>query len=134
DKHGQRKRRTLSDLLDLLRSSGLPPNKLTDKDQRKDWWFLELSGNMQCLLLENSRFASPSSLEIDAKVEDTDVLEESSLREWKTAIEHYFKSVTSVLLLQETCQNPHKDITLEQIVLHFLLFIVSHHRATFLAL
>ncbi|XP_045787692.1 midasin-like [Trifolium pratense] len=115
DKHGQRKRRTLSDLLDLLRSSGLPPNKSTDKDQRKDWWFLELSGNVQCLLLENSRFASPSSLEIDAKVEDTDVLEESSLREWKTAIEHYFKSVTSVLLLQETCQNPHKDITLEQV-------------------
>jgi hypothetical protein len=31
DKHSQRKRRTLTDLLDLLRSSGLSPNKSTDK-------------------------------------------------------------------------------------------------------
>jgi midasin len=54
-------------------------------------------------------------LEIDAKVKDNDVPEESSLTEWKTATEHYFKSVMSVLLLQETCQNPHKDITLEQV-------------------
>ncbi|AET01690.2 midasin [Medicago truncatula] len=115
DKNNQRKSRALSDLLNLLKTSGLSQRKSTHKDERKPWWFLQLSGNMECLLLENSRFASPS-LEIDGKVKNKDAPEESPLTEWKTAIEHYFKSVMCVRLLQEEiCLDPHKDIAPQQV-------------------
>lgn len=69
---------------------------------------------MQYLLLANSRLAS-ATMEIADGVEEKNVQEESLLTEWKTAIEHYFKSVVSVLLLQQICLNPHKDITLDQV-------------------
>lgn len=74
---------------------------------------------MQYLLLTNSRLPCVTS-EIAAGVEDKNVPEESLLIEWKTAIEHYFKSVVSVLFLQQICLNPHKDITLEQVKYLFL--------------
>lgn len=74
---------------------------------------------MECLLLENSRFISPS-LEIDVKLKDNDATEESSLMEWKTAIEHYFKSVMSVRLLKEICIKPHGDIDSQQVNIFFL--------------
>lgn len=73
---------------------------------------------MECLLLENSRFTTPS-LEIDAKLKDNDATEETSLTEWKTAIEHYFKSVMSVRLLKEICIKPHGDIDTQKVSIFF---------------
>ncbi|XP_058750373.1 midasin-like isoform X2 [Vicia villosa] len=110
DKSSYRKRKAFDHLLNLFRASGLTSHKV----QHEDWWFIELSGKMECLLLENSRFTSPS-LEIDAKLKDNDATEESSLMEWKTAIEHYFKSVMSVRLLKEICIKPHGDIDSQQV-------------------
>jgi len=83
------------------------------QDQHKSWWFLQLSGNIPYLLLTNSRLSCVTSG--IPEVENKNSPEESFLMEWKTAIDYYFKSVVSVLLLQQTCLNPHKDITLEQV-------------------
>lgn len=114
EKNGQRKRRTLFELLDLLERNGLSRHKSAYKDEHKTWWFLQLSGNLQYLLLASSRLPSVT-LETTAGVEYKNVPDESLLMEWKTSIEHYFKSVASVLLLLQICLNPHKDITLEQV-------------------
>ena len=85
--------------------------------QHKPWWFLEHSGDMQHLLLTKSRLPWVIS-ENAAGVEKHNVPEESSAMKWKAAIEHYFKSIASVLLLQQICLNPHKDITREQVNLN----------------
>ncbi|KAG4379533.1 hypothetical protein GLYMA_16G004800v4 [Glycine max] len=113
EKKGQGKRRALSELLKLLESNGLSRHKSAyTADQHKSWWFLQLSGNIPYLLLTNSRLSCVTSG--IPEVENKNSPEESFLMEWKTAIDYYFKSVVSVLLLQQTCLNPHKDITLEQ--------------------
>ncbi|KAL2575217.1 hypothetical protein GLYMA_16G004800v4 [Glycine max] len=114
EKKGQGKRRALSELLKLLESNGLSRHKSAyTADQHKSWWFLQLSGNIPYLLLTNSRLSCVTSG--IPEVENKNSPEESFLMEWKTAIDYYFKSVVSVLLLQQTCLNPHKDITLEQV-------------------
>ncbi|KAI5422495.1 hypothetical protein KIW84_045799 [Lathyrus oleraceus] len=110
DKKSYRKRKAFDQLLKLFTERGLT----SYKHQNEDWWFIELSGKMECLLLENSRFTTPS-LEIDAKLKDNDATEETSLTEWKTAIEHYFKSVMSVRLLKEICIKPHGDIGTQKV-------------------
>jgi len=74
---------------------------------------------MQHLLLTNSKLPCVIS-ETAAGVQKNIVLEESSVMEWKTAIELYFKSVVSVLRLQQICLNPHKDITREQVNLNLI--------------
>ncbi|KAL2338821.1 hypothetical protein Fmac_013267 [Flemingia macrophylla] len=115
EKKGQGKRRALSELLKLLESNGLSRHKSAyPVDQDKTWWFLQLSGNIQYLLLTNNRLPFVTS-GIAAEVENKNIPEESLLREWKTATDYYFRSVVSVLLLQQTCLNPHKDINLEQV-------------------
>ncbi|KAL1318551.1 hypothetical protein AAHE18_15G213600 [Arachis hypogaea] len=115
EKKSRGKRRALSDLLKLLESSGLSRHKSAyEEDQHKSWWFLEIFGSVDHLLLTNSKLPLITS-EDGAKIEDKNVPEESMLIEWKTASEHYFKSVISVLFLQQICLNPHKDITLEQV-------------------
>jgi len=53
-----------------------------------------------------------------AGIEQNNVPQEGLVIDWKVAIEHYFKSVVSVLLLQQICLNPHKDITREQVFLN----------------
>ncbi|KAK4269128.1 hypothetical protein QN277_022325 [Acacia crassicarpa] len=111
----QGKRRALSSLLKLLESSGLSRHKSTYwEDHQKPWWFLQHSGDMQHLLQTNSELPCVIS-ETAAGVQKNEVLEESSVMEWKTATELYFKSVVSVLRLQQICLNPHKDITYEQV-------------------
>ncbi|KAL3008468.1 hypothetical protein AAZX31_07G033800 [Glycine max] len=114
EKKGQGKRRALSELLKLLENNGLSRHKSAyTADQHKSWWFLQLSGNIPYLLLTNSRL--PCVTSGIPELENKNSPEESLLMEWKTAIDYYFKSVVSVLLLQQTCLNPHKDITLEQV-------------------
>ncbi|XP_027334240.1 midasin [Abrus precatorius] len=115
EKKSQGKRRALSDLLKLLESNGLSRHKSAYmEDQHETWWFLQLSCNIQYLLLTNCRLPY-LTIGIAVGVENKNAPEESFLMEWKTAIDHYFKSVVSVLLLQQMCLNPHKDITLEQV-------------------
>ncbi|TKY64312.1 Midasin protein [Spatholobus suberectus] len=115
EKKGQGKRRALSELLKLLESNGLSRHKSAyTADQHKTWWFLQHSDNIPYLLLTNSRLPCVTS-GIAAEVENKNSPEESLLVEWKAAIDYYFKSVVSVLLLQQICLNPHKDITLEQV-------------------
>ncbi|RDX86825.1 Midasin, partial [Mucuna pruriens] len=115
EKKSQGKRRALSELLKLLESNGLSRHKSAyTADQHKTWWFLQLSGNMPYLLLTNSRLPCVTS-GIAADVENKNVPEEILLMDWKIAIDYYFKSVVSVLHLQQICLNPHKDITLEQV-------------------
>lgn len=69
---------------------------------------------MEYLLLESSRLPC-GTMEITAAVEDTDFPEESLLRDWKTAIEHYFQSVVSVCLLQRISFKHHASIPSEQV-------------------
>ncbi|KAI4355485.1 hypothetical protein L6164_004254 [Bauhinia variegata] len=108
----QAKRRAFSDLLKLFESSGLSRHKSTyGEDEHKTWWFLQPSGDMQYLLLTNSVLPC----EISEMGENNSVPGESIVTEWKTAIEYYFKSVASVILLRQICLNPHKDITHEQV-------------------
>ncbi|XP_029127909.1 midasin [Cajanus cajan] len=115
EKKGQGKRRALSELLKLLESNGLSRHKSAyTVDQDKTWWFLQLSGSMPYLLLTNSRLPFVTS-GVAAEVENNNSPEESLLMEWKTAVDYYFRSVVSVLLLQQICLNPHKDISLEQV-------------------
>ncbi|XP_019425404.1 PREDICTED: midasin isoform X2 [Lupinus angustifolius] len=118
EKKSRGKRRALAELLKLLESSGLSRHKSTYKEniqeQIKTWWFLQLSENMEHLLPSSNKLACVTS-EIDAVVEHKDDPEENLLVEWKTGTEHYFKSVVSVRHLQDICDNPHKDITLEQV-------------------
>ncbi|CAJ1950871.1 unnamed protein product [Sphenostylis stenocarpa] len=114
EKKGQGKRRALSELLKLLESNGLSRHKSAyTVDQHKTWWFLQLSGNISHVLLTNSRLqcVTPGIPEDENKNNQ----EESLLMEWKTAIDNYYKSVVSVLLMQQICLNPHKDITLDQV-------------------
>ncbi|KAK8465039.1 hypothetical protein PHAVU_010G134100 [Phaseolus vulgaris] len=114
EKKGQGKRRALSELLKLLESNGLSRHKSAyTAGQHKTWWFLQLSGNISNLLLTNSRLqcVTPGTPEVENKSS----AEESLLIEWKTAIDYYYRSVVSVLLMQQICLNPHKDITLEQV-------------------
>lgn len=69
---------------------------------------------MQHLLLTQSRLASGAS-DVAAACEFQSSPCESLVTEWKTANEYYFKSIGSVLLLQQICLNSHKDITREQV-------------------
>ncbi|KAG5080924.1 hypothetical protein JHK86_004989 [Glycine max] len=77
-------------------------------DQHKSWWFLQLSGNIKYLRLANSRL--PCVTLGIPEIENKNSPEDSLLMEWKTAIDYYFKSVVSVLLLQQTCmpQSTHR--------------------------
>ncbi|XP_052724837.1 midasin isoform X1 [Vigna angularis] len=114
EKKGQGKRRALSELLKLLESNGLSRHKSAyTGDQHKTWWFLQLSGNISYLLPTSSRLecVTPGIPEVENK----SIEEESLLMEWKTATDYYYKSVVSVLLMQQMCLNPHKDITLQQV-------------------
>ncbi|KAK7311671.1 hypothetical protein RJT34_09956 [Clitoria ternatea] len=67
---------------------------------------------MQHLLLANAGLPCVTAV---VENENKNVPEESLLMEWKMATDYYFKSVVSVLRLQQVCLNPHKDITLEQV-------------------
>ncbi|WVZ15742.1 hypothetical protein V8G54_013308, partial [Vigna mungo] len=114
EKKGQGKRRALSELLKLLESNGLSRHKSAyTGDQHKTWWFLQLSENISYLLPTSSRLecVTPGIPEVENK----SIEEESLLMEWKTATDYYYKSVVSVLLMQQMCLNPHKDITLQQV-------------------
>ncbi|XP_065637884.1 midasin-like isoform X2 [Quercus suber] len=82
--------------------------------QHKSWWFLEPSYDGQHLLLTQSRLA-PGALDVAAASKFRSFPHETLVAEWKTANEYYFKSIASVLLLQQICLNSHKDITCEQV-------------------
>ena len=69
---------------------------------------------MQHLLLTQSRLASGAS-DVAAACEFQSFPCETLVTEWKTANEYYFKSIASVLLLQQICLNSHKDVTREQV-------------------
>ncbi|KAK9989956.1 hypothetical protein SO802_024941 [Lithocarpus litseifolius] len=93
------KRRAFSELLKLLESSGMSRHK---------------SIYMEHLLLTQSRLA-PGALDVAAASKFQSFPHETLVAEWKTANEYYFKSMASVLLLQQICLNSHKDITREQV-------------------
>ncbi|KAG7997478.1 hypothetical protein I3843_01G213100 [Carya illinoinensis] len=109
------KRRAFSELLKLLESSGLSRHKsMFMEDQHKSWWFLEPSYDIQHLLLTQNRLASEAS-DVAAASQSQSFPCEFLVTEWKTGNEYYFKSIASVLLVQQICLNSHKDITREQV-------------------
>ncbi|KAL4625562.1 hypothetical protein ACB092_05G035400 [Castanea dentata] len=109
------KRRAFSELLKLLESSGMSRHKsICMEGKHKSWWFLEPSYDVQHLLLTQSRLA-PGALDVAAASKFQSFPHETLVAEWKTANEYYFKSIASVLLLQQICLNSHKDITREQV-------------------
>nr|POE66976.1 protein gle1 [Quercus suber] len=109
------KRGAFSELLKLLESSGMSRHKsIYMEGQHKSWWFLEPSYDGQHLLLTQSRLA-PGALDVAAASKFRSFPHETLVAEWKTANEYYFKSIASVLLLQQICLNSHKDITCEQV-------------------
>lgn len=69
---------------------------------------------MQHLLLTQNRIASGAS-DVGAASEFPSLPHEILVAEWKEANKCYFKSIASVLLLQQICLNSHKDITREQV-------------------
>lgn len=85
------------------------------QEHSKSWWFLQQSDDIHCLLLTQSRLAlgvsddTPSSE--GQRVQNVGLAAKRS-----EAIEYYFKSVKSVLLLHQICLNSHKDVTREQVI------------------
>ncbi|XP_048323691.2 midasin isoform X2 [Ziziphus jujuba] len=135
EKKSQGKRRALSDLLKLLESSGLSRHKpIYMKDQIKSWWFLQPSYDLRHLPLTQSRLMCGAS-----DVADPNKLlsfpSGKLVTQWATANEYYFKSVASLLLLQQICLNCNKDIMREQVdrscsFLHHLVEIQQKQQAT----
>ncbi|KAE8646507.1 midasin [Cucumis sativus] len=113
-KKSQGKRRALSELLKLLETSGLSRHKsIYLEENRKSWWFLQQSDDIQYLLLSQSRLRGVS---VDTPSSDVKEFQNLGLGAKRSeAIEYYFKSVKAVLLLQQTCLNSHKDVTREQV-------------------
>lgn len=64
--------------------------------------------------MTQSRLA-PGALDVATASKFQSFPHETLVAEWKTANEYYFKSIASVLLLQQICLNSHKDITREQV-------------------
>ncbi|XP_030490703.2 midasin isoform X2 [Cannabis sativa] len=105
---GQQKRRALSELLKLLESTGLSRHKpVFTEDQAKSWWFLEPLHEFLHLLPGQNGLTHEASNAASAK--------NKFVAEWAATTENYFKSVASVLLLQQICLNCHKDITRDQV-------------------
>ncbi|KAM6564168.1 hypothetical protein CsatB_024166 [Cannabis sativa] len=105
---GQQKRRALSELLKLLESTGLSRHKpVFTEDQAKSWWFLEPLHEFLHLLPGQNGLTHEASNAASAN--------NKFVAEWAATTEDYFKSVASVLLLQQICLNCHKDITRDQV-------------------
>lgn len=93
------------------------------QENRKSWWFLQQSDDIQYLLLSQSRLRG-----VSVDTPSSDVLEFQNLGlgvKRSEAIEYYFKSVKAVLLLQQTCLNSHKDVTREQVTPILNLWVVN---------
>ncbi|XP_062087755.1 midasin isoform X2 [Humulus lupulus] len=114
---GQQKRRALSELLKLLESTGLSRHKpVFTEDQAKSWWFLEpLHEFLHLLPGQNGLMHGASNAAASACVVSGSLPNNKFVAEWTATTGSYFKSVASVLLLQQICLNCHKDITREQV-------------------
>ncbi|KAL5579519.1 hypothetical protein UlMin_011961 [Ulmus minor] len=109
------KRRALTELLKLFENSGLSRHKpIFLEDQVKSWWFLQPSYDLQHLQLTHSSL-TPGASDVATLDKPQSLPHKNLVTEWTTANECYFRSVASVLLLQQICLNSHKDITLEQV-------------------
>ncbi|KAA8540261.1 hypothetical protein F0562_024176 [Nyssa sinensis] len=107
------KRRALSDLLKLLDSCGLSKRRSTFLEDQSSRWLLQPSYDVQHLLLKHGG-PSPGD-DVAASTQSECSPHESLVTEWKTANQYYFKSISSIQLLQQICLNFHKDFTLEQV-------------------
>ncbi|PON47074.1 Midasin [Parasponia andersonii] len=132
----QQKRRALSELLKLLESIGLSRHKpVYIEDQVKSWWFLQPLHEFKHLLpAQNGPTYGASNAA--ASLSHSESLSNIKLvAEWTATTESYFRSVASVLLLQQICLNSHKDFTREQVdrsgsFLHQLVELQQKQHAT----
>ncbi|PWA84775.1 ATPase [Artemisia annua] len=90
------------DLLKLLDDCGLAKHRSWFIEDR---WYLQPSYSMEHLLLKEGRFAS-GKLEVAAL--------ENLQPDWKTANEHFFKSLHSLGHLRDICSKSHQDFELEK--------------------
>ncbi|XP_022152480.1 midasin isoform X2 [Momordica charantia] len=111
----QGKRRALSELLKLLEASGLSRHKsLYLEEHLKSWWFLRHSEDIQYLLPTQSRL--PHGVLDDTPSSEGKKFQNVGLAAKRSeVIGYYFKSVKSVLRLQQISLNSHKDVTREQV-------------------
>ena len=85
------------------------------QDNVKSWWFLEPSCELQHLLPTQYGPTFGASEAATGLTESGSSPCKNVDAEWKESTECYFRSIASVLLLQQICLNSHKDITLEQV-------------------
>ncbi|XP_017978548.1 PREDICTED: midasin [Theobroma cacao] len=128
------KKRALSDLLQLLESSGLHRHKfeILEISNPSSWLFLQPSYDAQHLLMKQTRL--PNGVADVASAVEKCLPKETLDSEWKTANEFYFKSLAAVQLLQQIRLKHHPDFTSEQVTrsvsyLSHLIIIQQMQRA-----
>nr|XP_011467404.1 PREDICTED: midasin isoform X1 [Fragaria vesca subsp. vesca] len=116
----QKKARSFSDLLNLLKTSGLSRDVFTE-DEVNSWWFVEPSSDGQHLLLMQSRLPHHSDTLLPSNFQRSS--HQNLVTEWRMANTYYFTSVESVLFTQQQVGMP--DPYLQQ----FIKIQQDQHRA-----
>ncbi|XP_040370504.1 midasin isoform X3 [Rosa chinensis] len=107
----QKKGRSFSDLLNLLKSSGLSRDVFTE-DEVNSWWFVEPSFDVQHLLLTESRLPHLSDAALPGNLQCSS--RQNLVTEWRMANAYYFTSVESVLFTHQQVGVP--DPYLQQFI------------------